>query len=391
MRFVKSMKYDEYLSFKKTSEQAIRDAARLLAGSGGQEVLLAVGSVAEDLGNSKSDLDLLMISPQAKVADKIDNVECSWVSGDCIVDMQILTMSDVKALIARLDSWAAEPWDASRAALFSADELLLLHRLCNGVVLSSNRELQGARGLLPDPGRVARLKLHTARHMARTFQVDMVGYKRLGDWHSLIYASQDLLGRAVDGLLAAFQRTNPNPKWRSRLLHELPPDWARQIVSRSLAADARQAVWSMHYAPATVDATSALAHACQSTTFGRAVFAWAECTLVHGLDRALQQSSWQQGSFPTGHWQPLSYLELDVDFVITTDGVSVARLNEFGATLEASLDQFSLILQHDGRTTVSEAIMAMTAGAPSADESFRMEHFIDKVGRSGLVLNHSAR
>ena len=388
---MQSLKYDEYLSFKKTSEQSIRDEARLLTHADGQEVLLAVGSVAENLGNSKSDLDLLMISPRSSLADKTDNVECSWVSGNCIVDMVILTMSDVKALIKRLDSWAATPWDVSRAAAFSAEELLLLHRLCNGVGLSSNANLQEARGLLPDRDKVARLKLHTARHMARTVQVDMAGYKRLGDWYSLIYASQDLLGHAADGLLAAFQRTKPNPNWRSRLLHELPPVWAQHIVTRCLTADARQAFWSMHYAPATVDAACALAHACRSTTFGRAVFAWAECMLVHGLDRALQQPSRAQGSFPTGLCQVLSYLELDVDFVITKDGVSVARLNEFDATLQASLDQFCLILQHDGMTTVSEAIMAITAGAPSAYGSFHIEHFIDKVGRSGLVLNHSAR
>lgn len=382
------MDYQDYLAFKKTSGQAIREAATLLAGYTGQEVLLAVGSVAEGLGNSKSDLDLIMVSPHPEKADEASNTECSWVSGDCIVDLQILKATDVRTLIGRLNDWADETWNVSSAASFSADELLLLHRLACGISLSPSPSLQQEEGLEPDLQKVARLKLHMARHMARTVQVDMVGYKRSDDWYSLIYASQDLLGHAVDGLLAAFHKTNPNPKWRSRLLRELPHDWAHRIVSRSLGRDACQAVWEMHCAPRGIDEAATIAHASRTTTFGRAVFAWAECALVYDLGEALPLPSWPEKTADQPH-SPLGCLELDVDFVLGAEGVHIARLNEFEAALQTSMDEFSIILQHDGITTRQEALGAAPDMRGMPDLDARRELFLDKVNRSGLIQTHS--
>ncbi|WP_156379322.1 hypothetical protein [Rhizobium sp. Root149] len=344
-----SMSFENYLAFKRTSKTAIRDAARLLANSNGEEIILAVGSVAEGLGNSKSDLDLLLL-PKDDGVEEGAQAECSWVSGDCIVDMQILSASRMQALLARLEAWASEAWDVSRLAPFTTAELLLLHRLCTGVPLSGGKEEQTARGLLPDRDQVARLKLHTARHMARTVQVDMVGYQRLGDWHSLLYASQDLLGHISDGLLAAFRFTNPNPKWRSRLLHGLPADWADGIVARSLTSDARDTVWRKHYAPPHIDVQSALAHASETTAFGRAVFALAECRLVHNLETSWQKTvSRRHGIDPLQMHLPS--LELDADFVILPDRVYIARLNEFDTALEIAFEHFPLILQQEIATS----------------------------------------
>jgi hypothetical protein len=378
------MTFEDYLALKRTSRVAIRDAARLLASARGQEIILAVGSVAEGLGNSKSDLDLLMISLDTGDRDRSE-AECSWVSGDCIVDMQVLSASDIRGLVNRLDVWAAEPWDVSRLAPFTAAELLLMHRLCNGVALSAGESEQNAHRLLPGREKVARLKLHTARHMARTVQVDMVGYKRLCDWHSLLYASQDLLGHISDGLLAAFRKTNPNPKWRSRLLHGLPQDWADGLVSRSLTADARDTIWRKHHVPAAVDSRSALAHACQTTTFGRAVFAWAECRLVHDFEVPSNMSVLQSPAAAAPQTL-LPYLELDADFVISPDRVFVARLNEFDAALQMPLEHFPLILQYDGTTTAASALEALSLDVDC--KNFDFGSFSESVRASGLILGY---
>ncbi|MBY3179497.1 hypothetical protein HFO27_33810 [Rhizobium leguminosarum] len=382
-----SISYEQFLSFKRTTEQAIRDAASLLLRSEGNDVILAVGSVAEGLGNSKSDLDLLMIRHRIDASDQAESKECSWIAGDCIVDMQILAVAEVSALVQRLEDWAETPWDVSSAAPFSPEEILLLHRLCNAVPLSVHPDVQRASGLLPELGKVARLKLHRARHMARTVQVDMVGYKRSGDWYSLIYASQDLLGYVADGLLASFKKTNPNPKWRSRLLHDLPADWKRGMIYMQLAADARQALWDVHYAPAIVDVVSAIAHASRSATLGRAIFAHAECKLVHELDEAWEGvllSTQQPGETRS----PFPALELDVDFVISPDGVQVARLNEFGSALQVPFHKFSLILQHDGVTTPEQVMSSAEARTPLPGKDIHLEEFLALVGGSGLLLHH---
>lgn len=359
--------------------EGARSAARLEEG----DRLIAVGSLAEGLGNRKSDLDLLLIVAGDLHSDASPDEVRSFAAGRAVVDLRIVPAEFAEALEFRLATWALGEWDLKVAADFSPSELLLLHRLQAGWQLwpAAGHEL----GPQADPGtdRIARLKLHVARHMARTIQVDLAGYREEGDARSMVFCAQDLLGHAVDGLLAGFRLTNPTPKWRSRLLERLPSDWERRLVMRPTGLGARDLLWNLHMAPARPRLEAAVQHACRIVTFARAVFLWAEDALVHdgGGDATC---AWSQHSTPRGE-DPLPFLDLDVDFHRTSEGVTLARLNAFGEMLHMDLRDFAILLLFDNLTSAKEAA-SVIAGGVSETPEVDLEAFAEAVRRSSFSL-----
>ncbi|WP_033442245.1 methyltransferase [Saccharothrix sp. NRRL B-16314] len=313
------------------------------------DLVLAVGSVAEGLANDKSDLDLLLVA-----GDDVGHAETElcWAVGRSMVDLRILHPATVEALTGKLRDWARRPWSLVELAPFSDDERLLLHRLREGLVVHPLEPV--AQPWRPDRSELARLKLQVARHQARTIQVDLVGYRAEGDYATFVLAAQDLLGHGVDGLLAGHHLTNPNPKWRSRLLARLPLDWERPLWLRPTGVRADRAFWDLHRAPALPEPESAVAHAVRCAGFARAAFAWAERRLLGTSDGVPRTPLWDGDRAPAPG-PVLPGIEFDVDFFRSDTGIAVARLNEFGASLRLSEREFALLLLCDGRTSVAEA------------------------------------
>jgi hypothetical protein len=216
--------FDAFLVGKQTRVDGIVAAVDQAVGLGPGDRLLAVGSVVEGLGNRKSDLDLLLVagSPSGIACLPGRDEEVSLAVGRCLVDVRVVAGSTVDDLMRRFDAWCRQPWRVTHAAGFTPDERTLLHRLGNSVVLRDDRRESGG-SRVPAPPDLVRLKLHVARHLSRTIQVDMAGYRENGDHRTLVFAAQELLGTAVDALTAGYHLTNPAPKWRSRLLDRLPP------------------------------------------------------------------------------------------------------------------------------------------------------------------------
>lgn len=338
------------------------------------DLLLAVGSVVEGLGNSKSDLDLLLVAEE--IAAGRPEAEQGLVSGRCVVDLRVIHSATAQALTSRLRTWAQLPWNLSALAPFSYDERLLLHRLLDGFELYPGDRAGSQLG--PERSELARLKLQVARHLARTIQVDMVGYREEGDYASLVFAAQDLLGHGVDALLAGYQLTNPNPKWRARLLQRLGPDWERPLGLRPTGLSPDVAVWHLHRAPAEPDRAAAICHALRCLSFARAVFAWAERRVLGFADSAV--ASWT-ATETAG--QALPALEFDVDFFLSEQRIAVARLNEFGASLSLSSSEFTLLLLCDGQTTMGEAAALL----PDSSEPLDVPRTVELFSRHGLCLD----
>lgn len=363
--------FEDALALGGTDESAVVAVVDSAVDLGDGDVLLAVGSLVEGLGTTKSDVDLLLIRAGDGDGDAPDT-ETAWMVGRCIVDLRVIPAATVDNLIARLEQWAGLPWSLMEAAHFTSEECLLLHRLAHSRQLfpaAVDMQAVGYRQLIPD---LARLKLQLARHTARTIQVDMVGYRDQGDYASLVFAGQDLLGRAVDGLLAAYHLTNPYPKWRSRLLDTLPTDWERPLGLRPTGLSAARAHWRLHRAPAEPEPEPALAHARRCTTFARAVFAWAEPRLVRSSVLEPVPHAWGHASQRRGAVLPP--LELDSDFSLSGGRIVIARLNEIGTPLEVSAREFAILLLFDGETTVHEAEVAVggTRGGQTAIDTQRL-------------------
>jgi hypothetical protein len=278
------------------------------------------------------------------------------VVGRCLVDVRVLPLEEVAALLDRFEAWSGRPWDVTHAAGFGIDERTLLHRFRHG------RQLHvGARSRIgerfPAVPDLARLKLHTARQDARTIQVDMVGNRDAADHGSLMFAAQELLGRAVDALVAAYGLTNPLVKWRSRMLDLLPADWEQRLMLRPTGMSAGDLVWRLHRAPEERAERSVLRHAFAISTFARAAFAWAESVLL-GWPAGAATAAWERVG-PENGARPLPLLDFDVDFAPTPGGAVLARLNEFGHPLELAARDFAVALLFDGRTSERAAALAV--------------------------------
>jgi predicted nucleotidyltransferase len=349
------MNLEEFLTLRGTDLPAVVAAVEAKFNLDAADLVLAVGSLVEGLGNSKSDVDLLLVTPRDAGELGVTG-DVTVVVDRCLVDVRVLPLAEARALLDRFAGWAQRPWDVTHSAKFAIDERTLLHRLHHGAPL-----YQGDRCTvierLPSQLDLARLKLHVARQNSRTIQVDMVGYREVGDHRSLVFAAQELLCQAVDALVAGYGLTNPLTKWRSRLLDLLPADWASGLMIRPTGHTAGEHVWRLHRAPEWPDEATALRHALAISAFTRAVFVWADLRLLGGSGQA-QRASWdavQRHEQDTA----LPFLDFDVDFALTRDGAMIARLNEFGRPLGLSPAEFALVLLFDGTTTAREAAAAV--------------------------------
>ncbi len=362
-----SVDLSEVLRNNGTSETVLVERVDRECGLRPGDVLLVAGSLVEGLGNTKSDIDLLLIRTDAPDATKLDE-DFGFMLGRAVTDVRVLAASSIRKLTDRLQTWAGQLWTVLRPADFDLDARLLLHRLSHGRQIHPvGQRMPVIRypGLRSD---LSRLKLHTARHMARTIMVDMVGYRDVFDHASLVFAAQDLLGHAVDGMLAGFGVTNPHAKWRSRLLATLPDDWSTGLGHRLPEVRPADAHWRMHQAPPTPEREAASAYAQRIAAFARATFAWSESQLVH--PGTLSDLAYYWPSSPPPKSPLLPQLEVDVDFAFVEGGVAVARLNEPGVPLRLSGREFALLLLFDGQTSAAEAMSALgeREGSPLSED-----------------------
>jgi hypothetical protein len=380
------MNIDDFLRLGGTDISTVVESVGEVIGLNVDDLLLAVGSLVEDLGNSKSDLDLFLLTQSSESSPPLQEVDLGWVIGRCLVNLRVLRFDAIDELLTRLDGWSRMPWNVTQPAKFTYDERIFLHRLLHGRVLVHKSYNEHVKTYKPQLIDVARLKLHVARNIARTIQVDMVGYRDCGDYSSLVFAAQELLGHAVDALLAGHQLTNPNPKWRSRLSDRLPSDWESSLKVRQTGLTASQLIWHLHRAPEQPDKELSIKHACRITNFARAVFVWAELQLVDRSFEKLGPNIWPQiERHPNDYLLPC--LELDLDFSFTEGGVAVARLNEFNEPLQMSLREFALLLMFDATTTAHEAETVVYGSLGDDSESRDINRLVSEVVQTGLCIS----
>jgi hypothetical protein len=380
------MNIDDFLQFRGVDLPSIIENVKQTVGLAQDDILLAVGSLVEGHGNHKSDLDLLLITSRT---DGIlaHEKEIPLVTRACLADLQSLRPAGLHELCARFHAWNQEAWDVNHAAKFTLAEHKLLHRLLHGRILSET-QLDAALPDLPSRRDLARLKLHVARHMSRTIQVDMVGNRADKDWQTLTFAAQTLLGHAIDALTAGHEITNPTEKWRFRFLDQLPPDWENRLGCRPTGLSARDLYWRLHRAPERPGEKPCLEHAFRISAFARAVFAWAESSLIFEEDRAPAQVDLSHD--PQGPAELLPYLDLDVDFLLRGDYVYIAQLNEFHEPLEFPAHALSLFLLCDGVTTKEEAEAYLRKNSDYDADQDGVEQWLAELTQAALSVPATA-
>ncbi|MEX3900960.1 MULTISPECIES: nucleotidyltransferase domain-containing protein [Paraburkholderia] len=378
------MNVEEFLHWGETDLPSVRTSIADMVGLEDDDILLAVGSLAEGMGTRKSDLDVLLITSRpASALPPRDEV--IWALGKCVVDIRIFPDNVIESLIHRLDHWSRQPWDVSDTAKFTFDERLLLHRLRHGQLLRSPSATRSDAAFRPSDTALARLKLQVARHAGRTIQIDMVGYDETGDYRTLVFAAQKLLGHAVDALLAGYGRTNPLSKWRSRTLGQLPSGWERELLGRPTGLSAADLFWNLQRTPEYPDRVSSRVYARRIVAFTRAAFLWAECRVTGKRFDGPQGHDWIGTESPMTA-PPLPSLEFDVDFSFSGDGMKIARLNEFGTVVNLSAQDAALVFLFDGVTTADEAL-AHVCGTKCSETAGMIDRVQHAVGNAGLTAS----
>jgi hypothetical protein len=375
------MNLAKFLASKAINLCDIASGIQSSVGLGPRDILLAVGSLVEGLGNSKSDVDLLLITTGD--ASELPSREVALVVGNCVFDLQILPTTELELLIARFDAWAELPREVTHAPSFGFEQRLLLHRLLNSAVVAG--EAAALACLVSDRDKLSRLKLQVARHLARSIQVDIAGIWQNGDYLSLVLSAQDLLGQAVDALAAGHFLTNPNPKWRSRLLEMLPHDWEDALNRRPSRLPASELFWSLLRTPDQLDRASALGYALRIATFARAVFVWAERSLVTEAACPAVRLTWPAVDRGIGG-TCLPYLDFDVDFRELDGHTALGRLNESADPLELSRKEFEIALLFDGVTTTTEARDAVYGPHAAGAGEKTVENLVVRLARAGLLF-----
>jgi hypothetical protein len=334
------------------------------------DVLFLSGSLVEGIGNSSSDLDLFLLTARQDVEYTACLTDVALVVDGCLIDVRVLTHDAVRALLSRFQHWAEQPRIPRRSFEFVADERKLLYRLATATPLHGDRQFDALRAQLSDRN-LLRHKLDWARHLAGCLQVDLVGLRADGDHASMLLSAQEVLGHAVDALLAGSGFANPDAKWRVRYLSRLPPDWERRLPGRGSALPAVDRYLALNRLPATTDPAAVLGHVQRVVAFSRSVFVWAERALLGdpgepefpGLFRPVP---------PGGGGSSLPALDLDVDLRFVEDHFEIFRLNDDGPAYEVSDAACAALCLFDGQTldqelaapqSLVEEVLAMVAAA----------------------------
>ncbi len=320
------------------------------------DVLFLSGSLAEGLSNEKSDLDLFLITARQDIPFTSLN-KVTLVIHSCFIDICIIQYSDVTTLLEKFNTWSKQPRRPQTAFDFTESERQDLHAIVQGNVLYGETEFNPIRSQL-NPRELARHKLDWARYQARAIQPDLVGLRAQRDTYSLEFATQELLGHAIDGLAAAFGYTNPAVKWRARYLSMLPADWEHNFPGIKTGLSAVELYWLLHRGVERIKFSDVVKHALQVTHFVQRVFPWAEQHLLGTPNFTLFHAtpSEEKGNSVIKYSPPLPRLDLDIDISYENNHFFLSRLTEIkGEPIILSPVSFAALSFFNGITTIAQA------------------------------------
>lgn len=317
------------------------------------DVLLAAGSLVEGLGNAKSDVDLYLLTSRDDIACTSLN-SLALVLNDSLIDVRIIQYSEIEALLNRFRMWSEQPRHPRRALGFSYEDRKMVHRLWSGQPLLNEARFHNLRALLKDE-EVLRHKLDWSRFMASTVQIDLAGYYLAGDFPSMVFAAQDLLGLTADALLAGHGVATPNPKWRARQLSNLPDGWNARVAVQPEESSALDLFLKLHRAPKSMACDQVLEHSRRIVAFSRTVFPCMEHTLLGPVSVSIPRLPARNDSEnPGGTLLPC--LDLDVQVSYQDGRFEMWRLNQSEMVFELSPLAYSVACLFDGRTSRCDAI-----------------------------------
>ena len=354
----------EFLGIHSLTPKDIVEAVKQVVALDESDILLVVGSLVEGLGNSKSDLDLLLFTARTDVRPtSLDTI--ALLTHECLIDLRVVPNTVIDALLGRFRQWCLQSENARDAAAFNYEERKLLHRLSTGMALCGEARFQELQASVSAHS-LGRQKFDLARYMASTVQVDIAGLYQAGDLLSVTFGAQDLLAHTADALLAGYGRINPLPKWRIRELQSLPDEWSSDMPGRPTTSTAAMTFVELHRAPEVTSTESVLQHAIRITCFSRGLFPWMERRLS-GTVCPLPQLRVAPLNL-AGQGEVLPCLDFDVQISFVGEHFEMWRLKDPKSVFRLSPLGYVIACLCDGGTSKSQIFkqVAMQVGTDAA-------------------------
>jgi hypothetical protein len=375
------MDIDFFFAQHKIRAEDICAAIKAHVGLESCEPLYLSGSLAEGLGNGTSDIDVFLVTDRRIQAESFGDAILIPFS-PCSIDLEVLSLTALRDLIARLQAFPAEEERDVRSSMgFSPRDLTLLHRLLIGRPLAAIDTFEELRSALAIQS-LARLLFDQAAGLINSLALDIEGLLSEPDLDSAVVLAQRVLGATIDAILAVQGSTNPNQKWRFRRLRDqeragfrysLPPE-----LTSASSYEALRALYLLE--GVTPEGYAAYTHRCLA--LARHILPWGQRIFVGAA-----HVPWLQVAFPTDHRQHVES-SVGLNLVSTsslTPDVLIARLPtvapstcvswrdnklvlyRMGDTLEVGISDLMLtaLYYFDGYTTLAEATAHLSCYTPA--------------------------
>ena len=343
----RELSFDAALGLCDTTEQELLAALTRRELLLPDDIVFLSGSLIEGLGNRLSDIDVFVVTDRqlpGRMGQRADGFELNGL----MIDVQMVARAEVDALLDRLDSLPATARHVSRR--FSFADWLFLHRLATGRAAIGEAAFAAIRQRTSREA-LARFKFEWATEWITRLQMDLAGLHAEHDWKSMLFAAQQILGYAVDCLLAAHRLTTPAPKWRMRLLDRLPPDWEESVPGRQTGLSAADRYLTLHQTPAVLDAQSVYTYALRAVTLARILVPWSACRLEDGPSSAVTGRRVSAPADDVSDGPPLPFLGLAVQIRYHGGHFVLAKLDNPRLQMLISPEAFRVLSFYDGETT----------------------------------------
>jgi translation initiation factor 2 beta subunit (eIF-2beta)/eIF-5 len=180
---------------------------------GKQDIIYKSGSLAEGLGNDRSDIDIFIITDNCPDTHQFTLSD----DGEVIIDVEYWSFSDVENYIAKINSINFQDIQTSLPYV-SPDILKFLNNLLVGTALHNKNQyctIVKAINKSQLSNYIQRLRINQYDNLYE----DIVGSIDEGDLDTAFMNSIILSNLSIDALLAFKGNTNPNGKWRVKLLN----------------------------------------------------------------------------------------------------------------------------------------------------------------------------
>jgi hypothetical protein len=342
------MNLNGFLDSHGTTEIEISELITARLNLSSNDILFFSGSLVEELGNISSDVDAYVIIDSEKTDTSPENKQVTLEFDNFIIDIEIILYQQLEDILHRFERWALKPHGVF---IISDKEWLLLHRLVVGKKATKYSNFSKIQQRV-SRDKLARYKLDYSINYITRLQIDLAGLRSDGDWKSMVFVAQELLGYVIDCLLAAYGYTSPAKKWRIRFLEQVSTSWESRLLGRHAGQLASDQYLKLHQMPVEISAESVYAQTLRIVSFSRQIVPWSEWVLhqktiqeMPGLiGNILQDKNYYSVTSCVPH------LDIDVQFRYHEGRFLVYRVSQVSFQLEVSPEILSVLSLFDGQT-----------------------------------------